>query len=86
MVMSGWQTYNASPIFGFEFPSALTLGGWLAGALLWHFAASRCLRAMSAFRMNGGRVRPIAACRALEKRTFANFSVRPEVDTSSLPG
>jgi hypothetical protein len=39
MVTSGWQIYNASPIFGFEFPSALTLGGWLAGALLWHFAA-----------------------------------------------
>lgn len=39
MVASGWQIYNASPIFGFEFPSALTLGGWLAGALLWHFAA-----------------------------------------------
>jgi thiosulfate reductase cytochrome b subunit len=63
MVTSGWQIYNASPIFGFEFPSALTLGGWLAGALLWHFAASRCLRAMSAFRMNGGRVRPTAAGR-----------------------
>ena len=40
MVTSGWQIYNASPIFGFEFPSALTLGGWLAGALLWYFAAS----------------------------------------------
>ena len=39
MVTSGWQIYNASPIFGFEFPSALTLGGWLAGALLWHLAA-----------------------------------------------
>jgi thiosulfate reductase cytochrome b subunit len=40
MVTSGWQIYNASPIFGFEFPSALTLGGWLGGALLWHFAAT----------------------------------------------
>jgi thiosulfate reductase cytochrome b subunit len=39
MVTGGWQIYNASPIFEFEFPSALTLGGWLAGALLWHFAA-----------------------------------------------
>lgn len=27
MVTSGCQIYNASPIFGFEFPSALTLGG-----------------------------------------------------------
>jgi thiosulfate reductase cytochrome b subunit len=40
MVTSGWRIYNASPIFGsFEFPSSLTLGGWLGGALLWHFAA-----------------------------------------------
>jgi len=39
MVMSGWRIYNASPIFAFEFPKALTLGGWLGGALLWHFAA-----------------------------------------------
>jgi thiosulfate reductase cytochrome b subunit len=39
MVMSGWQIYNASPLFNFVFPSSITLGGWLAGALLWHFAA-----------------------------------------------
>jgi thiosulfate reductase cytochrome b subunit len=39
MVMSGWQIYNASPLFAFSFPDALTLGGWLAGALQWHFAA-----------------------------------------------
>jgi len=39
MVTSGWQIYNASPLFGFSFPDALTLGGWLAGALQWHFAA-----------------------------------------------
>src|SRR4029078_11154321 len=39
MIGSGWQIYNASPLFGFEFPPAITLGGWLAGALLWHFAA-----------------------------------------------
>jgi thiosulfate reductase cytochrome b subunit len=39
MIMSGWQVYNASPLFGFSFPSAITLGGWLGGALLWHFAA-----------------------------------------------
>src|SRR5213080_2088220 len=39
MIMSGWQIYNASPLFGFRFPSSITLGGWLAGALLWHFAA-----------------------------------------------
>ena len=39
MIGSGWQIYNASPLFPFTFPSALSLGGWLAGGLLWHFAA-----------------------------------------------
>jgi thiosulfate reductase cytochrome b subunit len=39
MIMSGWQIYNASPLFDFVFPRSITLGGWLAGALLWHFAA-----------------------------------------------
>ena len=40
MVSSGWTIYNASPLFdSFSFPQALTLGGWLAGALQWHFAA-----------------------------------------------
>ena len=39
MIMSGWEIYNASPLFGFRFPRSITLGGWLAGALLWHFAA-----------------------------------------------
>jgi len=39
MIGSGWEIYNASPLFPFTFPGAITLGGWLAGALLWHFAA-----------------------------------------------
>jgi thiosulfate reductase cytochrome b subunit len=39
MIASGWRIYNASPLFGFMFPPSITLGGWLAGALLWHFAA-----------------------------------------------
>jgi thiosulfate reductase cytochrome b subunit len=39
MIGSGWEIYNASPLFGFSFPRSITLGGWLAGALLWHFAA-----------------------------------------------
>jgi len=38
MIGSGWQIYNASPLFSFAFPGGITLGGWLAGALLWHFA------------------------------------------------
>jgi thiosulfate reductase cytochrome b subunit len=39
LVTSGWKIYNASPIFAFRFPRGLTFGGWLGGALLWHFAA-----------------------------------------------
>src|SRR5258708_30883743 len=39
MIMSGWQIYNASPLFKFSFSHSITLGGWLGGALLWHFAA-----------------------------------------------
>ncbi len=39
LVASGWEIYNASPLFGFAFPKSITIGGWLAGALLWHFAA-----------------------------------------------
>jgi thiosulfate reductase cytochrome b subunit len=39
MVLSGWKIYNASPLFDFAFPASITLGGWLAGALQWHFAA-----------------------------------------------
>ena len=39
MITSGWRIYNASPLFSFSFPDAVTLGGWLAGALQWHFAA-----------------------------------------------
>jgi thiosulfate reductase cytochrome b subunit len=39
MIGSGWQIYNASPLFGFTFPRAITLGEWLGGAIMWHFAA-----------------------------------------------
>ena len=40
MLASGWRIYNAAPLFpSFTFPDELTLGGWLAGALQWHFAA-----------------------------------------------
>ena len=39
MVFSGWRIYNASPIFDFYFPKPITLGGWLGGAIQWHFAA-----------------------------------------------
>jgi thiosulfate reductase cytochrome b subunit len=51
MIGSGWRIYNAEPVFGFYFPTWMTLGGsdevtnrlhndfGLAAALLWHFAA-----------------------------------------------
>ena len=39
MIGSGWQIYDASPLFPFTFPRSIALGNWLAGALLWHFAA-----------------------------------------------
>jgi thiosulfate reductase cytochrome b subunit len=39
MIGSGWQIYNAAPLFPFTFPRSITLGGWLAGAIMWHFAA-----------------------------------------------
>jgi thiosulfate reductase cytochrome b subunit len=39
MIGSGWQIYNASPLFPFTFPRSITIGEWLGGALLWHFAA-----------------------------------------------
>jgi thiosulfate reductase cytochrome b subunit len=40
MIGSGWQIYDASPLFRFiAFPSQIALGQWLGGALLWHFAA-----------------------------------------------
>jgi thiosulfate reductase cytochrome b subunit len=42
MITSGWRIYDASPLFGFIFPTAITIGDGLdglSGALLWHFAA-----------------------------------------------
>jgi thiosulfate reductase cytochrome b subunit len=45
MVTSGWRIYNASPIFEFKIPKVLTIGGWLGGALEWHFAAMWLLAA-----------------------------------------
>jgi thiosulfate reductase cytochrome b subunit len=39
MIGSGWQIYDAAPLFNFEFSKHIALGQWLGGALLWHFAA-----------------------------------------------
>ncbi len=37
LLMSGLRIYNAAPLYDLRFPPELTLGGWLAGALAWHF-------------------------------------------------
>lgn len=39
LATSGWRIYNASPVFDFSLPASLTIGGWLGGALQWHFFA-----------------------------------------------
>src|SRR6516165_5316912 len=36
MIGSGWQIYNASPLFGFTFP--ITIGQWLGAGIAWHLA------------------------------------------------
>ena len=45
LATSGWRIYNAAPFFPFDIPAVLTLGGWLGGALQWHFAAMWLLAA-----------------------------------------
>lgn len=45
LIMSGWRIYNATRFLHLSvagvtlFPNGWTLGGWLGGALQWHFAA-----------------------------------------------
>ena len=40
MIASGWGIYNDSVlVHGLHFPGFITLGGWAAEHLLWHFAA-----------------------------------------------
>ena len=45
LAMSGWRIYNAAPFFDFRFADGITLGGWLGGAIQWHFAAMWLLAA-----------------------------------------
>jgi thiosulfate reductase cytochrome b subunit len=56
MILSGWQIYNASPIFPITFPHWATLGGWLAGAIAIHFAAMWLLAANGLFYLGYGLV------------------------------
>lgn len=80
MVLSGWRIYNASPLFGFEFPPGFTLGGWLAGALAWHFAGMWLLAingmAYLAYGIVSGHFRksflPISLRRALDEVILAS--------------
>jgi thiosulfate reductase cytochrome b subunit len=45
MVGSGWEIYDASPLFGFTFPQFITIGHWLGGAIAWRLAAMWLLAA-----------------------------------------
>ncbi len=39
LIGSGWQIYNAAPLFPFSFPESVTIGQWLGAAIAWHLAA-----------------------------------------------
>jgi thiosulfate reductase cytochrome b subunit len=60
LMMSGWRIYNATAFLGFAIPKDITLGGWLGGALQWHFAAMWVLAANGslylAFNLGTGRL------------------------------
>ena len=72
MAMSGWRIYNASPLFGFRFADSLTLGGWLGGALQWHFAAMWLLLAngLAYLLLNAGSGRLLKQFFPLSPRTL----------------
>ena len=64
MTASGWRIYDASPFLGFSIPEALTLGGWLGGAIQWHFAAMWLLAANGLVYL---------ACNVASGRLFSKF-------------
>ncbi len=80
MTASGLQIHNAYPIAPFAFPTWLTLGDWLGGALLWHFAAMWVfavnLVAMLAMGLLSGRYR---------RRGSGPSAPRALLPTASLP-
>jgi len=73
LVTSGWRIYDATSFLGFAIPTAWTLGGWLGGALAWHFAAMWLLVANGVLYLTinlvSGRLRrqflPIPPCQVL---------------------
>ena len=73
MTMSGWRIYNASPFFDFKFAREITLGGWLGGALQWHFAAMWLLAANGLVYLlfNAGTGRLVRKFFPLSPRAFA---------------
>ena len=85
MVLSGWQIYDASPIFAFRFSHSITLGGWLGGGLLWHFAAMWVLMLNGAlyliFGLASGRFRrklfPISPSGVLHERLPPSRATSP---------
>ncbi|WP_434642195.1 cytochrome b/b6 domain-containing protein [Klebsiella sp. I138] len=74
MVTSGWRIYNASPLFNFDIPDVLTLGGWLGGALQWHFTG------MWLFGINGVFYLLMNICSGRLKRKFWPLSARGLID------
>jgi thiosulfate reductase cytochrome b subunit len=89
MIASGLQIYNAAPILPFRFPDAIALGGWLGGALLWHFAAMWVLAANLAIMLIAGlltgryrrRLLPLSPRQALAD---AGKALRGELDHHDL--
>ena len=79
MIMSGLaRSITPRRCFHFTFPNSITLGGWLAGALLWHFAAMWLLASMAL--STSCSVSPPAAFAANSCR-----SVRREVSPTRRP-
>ncbi|MEO3990570.1 cytochrome b/b6 domain-containing protein [Pseudocitrobacter cyperus] len=78
MITSGWRIYNASPLFNFDFPDAFTLGGWLGGALQWHFAA------MWLFVLNGVFYLTCNIVTGRMRRMYRPFSLRALVQEVGL--
>jgi len=88
MIGSGWQIYNAAPLFDFTFPEN-SLGGWLAGGLLWHFAAMWLLIANGlvyfVLALAGGRLRrKLLPIRAREVRADAIAAVTAKLRYDDL--
>lgn len=69
MIMSGWRIFNASPLFDFTFPKGFTIGGWLGGALQWHFAA------MWLFALNGSAYLILNLVSGRVKKRFSPLSL-----------